>query len=137
MNVAFFITPKSQVAFIYSSSTFRQGLEKMRHHGYTALPVLTEDGKYAGTVSEGDFLWSLVEVGGASMNDCEELSVREILREDRNPPVKVTANADELIERLLSQNFVPVVDDGGSFIGIVTRQRVIAHMKQSIKRSES
>ena len=64
MNIAFLLTPKSQVAYIYEDSTFRQALEKLRHHGYSAVPVLTRDGKYAGTLSEGDFLWSMLEIGG-------------------------------------------------------------------------
>ena len=37
-----------------------KGLEKMHAHGYTAIPVITRDGKYIGTVSEGDFLWYII-----------------------------------------------------------------------------
>ena len=45
MNVAFFIIPKSKIIYIYENNTLRQGLEKMRYHGYSAVPVLTKDGK--------------------------------------------------------------------------------------------
>ncbi|MBQ4140550.1 MAG: CBS domain-containing protein [Clostridia bacterium] len=130
MNVAFFLTPKSSVAYLELDDTFRQGLEKMRHHGYTAIPVLDENGGYAGTLSEGDLLWSLVDVGGASMYECEKLHIADILNPDRNPPVRITAKAEEILEQLLSHNFVPVIDDGGAFIGIVTRQRVLGYFKQ-------
>ncbi len=77
MNIAFLLTPKSHTIYIYEDSTFRQALEKLRHHGYTAIPVLTRDGGYAGTLSEGDFLWSMLEIGGASLADCEGLHVSE------------------------------------------------------------
>ena len=130
MNVAFFLTPKSSVAYLELDDTFRQGLEKMRHHGYTAIPVLDENGGYAGTLSEGDLLWSLVDVGGASMYECEKLHIADILKPDRNPPVRITAKAEEILEQLLSHTFVPVIDDGGAFIGIVTRQRVLGYFKQ-------
>ena len=60
MNIAYFLLPKNRVAYLYDDYTFRQGLEKMRHHGYTAIPVISRDGKYVGTVSEGDFLWRLL-----------------------------------------------------------------------------
>lgn len=129
MNVAFFLTPKSRVAYLEVNDTFRQGLEKMRHHGYTAIPVLDEDGGYVGTISEGDLLWSLVDIGGASMYECENLHIADILKSDRNPPVKITARVEEIVERLLSQNFVPVTDDRGAFMGIVTRQRVLGYYK--------
>ena len=39
MNVAFFIIPKSKIIYIYENNTLRQGLEKMRYHGYSAVPV--------------------------------------------------------------------------------------------------
>ena len=120
MNIAFLLTPKSQVAYIYEDSTFRQALEKLRHHGYSAVPVLTRDGKYAGTLSEGDFLWSMLEIGGASLSECEGLRVA-----DRNPAVHITSDTDELMSRALGQNFIPVVDDRGCFMGIVTRRAII------------
>lgn len=61
MNIAYFLLPKNRVAYLYDDHTFRQGLEKMRHHSYTAIPVITRSGQYVGTVSEGDFLWRLLD----------------------------------------------------------------------------
>ena len=130
MNVAFFLIPKSQTAFIEDDDTFRQGLEKMRYHGYTAIPVVDKAGKYVGTLTEGDFLWHIIDIGGASMEECEELHIANILKPDRNPPVKITARVEELTEGLLTNNFLPVTDDSGAFIGIVTRQRVIGYFKE-------
>ncbi len=129
MNAAFFLIPKSQVATLEDDDTFRQGLEKMRYHGYTAIPVLTKQGKYIGTLSEGDLLWNLIDVGGASLEECEDLHIADILRPDRNPPVKITAKADELLEELMTHNFLPVTDDEGAFIGIVTRHRMLEYYK--------
>ncbi len=129
MNAAFFLTPKSLVATLEDDDTFRQGLEKMRHHGYTAIPVLTKSGKYVGTLSEGDLLWNLIDVGGASLEECEDLHIADILKPDRNPPVKITAKAEELLEQLMTHNFLPVTDDEGAFIGIVTRHRMLEYYK--------
>lgn len=63
MNVISLLTPKTNVAWLYEDWTIRQGLEKLRFHGYTAIPVLAKDGSYVGTVSEGDFLWCLLDQG--------------------------------------------------------------------------
>lgn len=126
MNIAFLLTPKSSTVYIYEDNSFRQALEKLRHHGYTAIPVLRRDGGYAGTLSEGDFLWSMLDVGGASLADCEDLRVSDLIKKnDRNPAVHITCNADELLTRAMEQNFIPVVDDRGSFMGIVTRRAII------------
>ena len=56
MNILFFLTPKKEVAYVEETDTLRQVLEKMEYHGYSAIPLLSEDGRYIGTVTEGDLL---------------------------------------------------------------------------------
>ena len=53
MNLLFFLTPKSEVAYVEESDSLRQVLEKMEYHGYTAVPLLSPDGRYIGTITEG------------------------------------------------------------------------------------
>lgn len=130
VNIAYFLHPKGQVAFLYDDYTFRQGLEKMKHHGYTAIPVISRSGQYVGTVSEGDFLWQLVQEeneGSVTMKELEQLQVRDILQTSTYPPVRITVTMDELLDSAMQQNFIPVVDDTGSFIGIVTRKDIIRY----------
>lgn len=133
-NVAFFLTPKQNVACLFDDFTLRQGLEKLKYHGYTAIPVITRDNKYVGTVSEGDFLWHVVRSEGANqvpITDLEDLYVKDILRKDYNPPVDISTGMEELLNSAMNQNFIPVVDDLGSFIGIVTRKDIIKYFYQS------
>ena len=61
----------------------------------------------------------------------DEEQVQDILRKDWNHPVKVSATVEDLLERVLNQNFVPVVDRG-LFVGIITRQSVIKHFRDQI-----
>lgn len=56
----------------------------MKHHGYTAIPVISRQGKYVNTVTEGDFLWymldeSIEDTDGVSIYDAEDLKLRDIL----------------------------------------------------------
>ncbi len=51
----------------------------------------------------------------------------EVPRRKDYKPVPVTATARELLDMAVDQNFVPVVDDKDSFIGIVTRQRIMRY----------
>ena len=113
----------------------------MRHHGYTAIPVISRDGKYVGTVSEGDFLWRLLSderdsQRACSMKDLEQLRVRDILRETQYLPVRITVSMEELLSSAMNQNFIPVVDDIGSFIGIVTRKDIIRYFAEGKSVSE-
>lgn len=125
MNVLMLLKNKEQVSYLYDNSTLRQGLEKMKAHGYTAIPVLSTDGKYVGCVSEGDFLWHMIDYKNNTMKEQENYLVSDIIRENFNPAVKVDVTMDELLNRAMSQNFIPVTDDRNFFIGIVTRQDII------------
>ena len=141
MNIAYFLLPKSSVAYLYDDCTFRQGLEKMRYHGYTAIPVISREGKYIGTVSEGDFLWRLLaedqaDLPTCSMKDMERLQVRDILRGNNYPPVRITVTMEELLHSAMNQNFIPVVDDLGNFTGIVTRKDIIRYFAERKGASE-
>lgn len=143
MNVAFFMIPKATVAYLYDDFTIRQALEKMSHHGYTAIPVLDREGHYVGTVSEGDFLWYIVhgegnEVHSMAIENLEHRHLSELnLDASKNPSVQITGTIEELLMRAMNQNFIPIVDDRNLFIGIVTRQAVIKHFyKQSLNYSE-
>lgn len=136
MNIAFFIKPKNEVSFLYDDNTLRQGLEKMRNHGYTAVPVISREGEYVGTVSEGDFLWSLVDetddIHSYRIKNMENVPLKAIMTNDKFPPVKITSSIEELLTKSMSQNFVPVVDDRGYFMGIVTRQDIIGYFYKNM-----
>lgn len=134
MNVAYFLTPKNNVAFLYEDFTLRQALEKLKFHGYTAIPVISREGKYLGTVREGDFLWHLIQweqpkeaLHTIDIKDMETLTLRDLARTSIYEPVNITATVEQLIDKAITQNFVPVVDDLGSFIGIITRRDIIKY----------
>lgn len=120
--------------------TLRQALEKMEHHGYAAVPLLSVDGKYIGTLTDGDVLWGLKRQGFPSLREMEEISVMEVRRRYDNRPVFASENMEGLLEKVTVQNFVPVVDDDKIFIGIVTRREVLhylarQHQGNSVKKA--
>jgi len=127
MNVLMLLKNKEQVAYLYDTNTVRQGLEKMKRHKYTAIPVLTESGYYAGCISDGDFLWHMMEFENNHIKRFEEYMIRTLIRDNFNPPAKINITMDELLQRSMNQNFIPIIDDRNYFIGIVTRQDIIAN----------
>ncbi len=128
MNILFFLTPKSEVAFVRQDDTLYQALEKMERHGYSAVPLLSVDGRYIGTLTDGDVLWGLKGRGFPGRRQMEGISVMEIRRHYDNRPVSAGENMEGLLEKVTVQNFVPVVDDDKIFIGIVTRRDVIQYL---------
>jgi CBS domain-containing protein len=129
-NILFFLTPKAMCAYLYDDYTLRQALEKMESAGYAALPILSRRGEYRGTLTEGDLLWGLKNMCYMDMRQAEARRIMEISRRKDNIPVRVTMSMHDLVERSSTQNFVPVVDDKGAFIGIVTRRSIIKYCMQ-------
>lgn len=126
MNIPKILTPKAMTAYLSADDTVRQGLEVMRRHGYTAIPVLNDRGEYIGCITEGDFLWHILATGTTSFKNQEQYRIADLVRQDFCPPLGIAADDEEVIEAVLQQNFVPIVDDRGCFCGIVTRRSVIA-----------
>lgn len=133
MNILFFLTPKEEVAHIMESDNLRQVLEKMEHHGFTALPMLSKKGKYIGTITEGDLLWYLKERDFPSLEELEDVSITVVQRHRDNKAVNVHEKIEDLLEKVSNQNFVPVVDDDKIFIGLVTRKEVLLHMAKKLE----
>ena len=131
-NILFFMTPKAMCAFIYDDFSVRQALEKMETAGYAALPILNKRGEYRGTLTEGDLLWALKNMCNMDIRLAEARRVMEISRRKDNIPVKVNTGMHELVSRASSQNFVPVVDDKDTFIGIVTRSNIMKYCFQQL-----
>ena len=126
-NILFFLTPKAMCQFIYSDFTVRQALEKMESSGYTALPILNRQGEYRGSLSEGDVLWAMKNLCNMDLKQAESRRIMEISRRKDNIPVRVTTSMRDLVERAVGQNFVPVVDDKDTFIGLITRKAIVSY----------
>ncbi|MBU5590398.1 CBS domain-containing protein [Clostridium sp. MSJ-4] len=125
MNIAFFITPKSEVIYENLEATMRQVLERMEYHGYTAIPIIDSQGKYVGTLTEGDLLWKLKNTPDLTFKNTSKVGIEDIPRRVKHKSVSISANIESLISLAISQNFVPVVDDNGIFIGIIKRSDII------------
>ena len=104
MNILFFLTPKNEVAYVYEDETLRQTLEKMGNRRFSCIPILSREGRYVGTISEGDLLWTMMHLSLSNMKEA------------------------------INQNFVPVIDDQGSFIGIVTRKAILKYCYAKIEQ---
>ena len=135
MNILFFLTPKSDVAYIFEDETLRQTVEKMEHRKFYCIPILNKEGKYTGTISEGDLLWGIkrLNINITDLKQMEDVSIMAIPRRATYKPVHADADMEDLLDRAINQNYVPVIDDKGSFIGIITRKEIIKYCYKEMK----
>jgi CBS domain-containing protein len=137
MNVAFFITPKSEVVWVPVDDTMRQALERMERHRYSAVPLLDDQGRYVATLTEGDLLWKIKATPGLTFEGTEHVRLADVPRRLVNKPVYVHAHMDQLVALAVDQNFVPVVDSREVFIGIVRRKAILEYCARLIAEARA
>ena len=137
MNILFYLVPKSEVMYLYDDYSLRQAMEKMEYHKYSAVPIINRAGNYVGTLTEGDILWELKDRKLSNLHEAEEIMLRHTNRKRDNEPVNVNCNIEDLVMTSMNQNFVPVIDDNGIFIGIVTRKSIIEYCYKRYKAVSS
>ena len=134
MNILFFLKPKAEVAFVYDYHTLRQAMEIMEYHKYSSIPMINREGKYVGTITEGDLLWGLKKLNILTLKEAEDIAITKIARRADYRPVSADSNMEDLMEKAMDQNFVPVIDDQQNFIGIITRKDIIGYCYEKIKK---
>ncbi|MGN1105722.1 MAG: CBS domain-containing protein [Huintestinicola sp.] len=137
MNTAMLLKPKSMVAYIYGDLSAGEGLREFIEHGFTAVPVIDREGMYIGVVSERDFLYRILETKSVDAISSDDLTVADLADCSRFESVPIDADISTLFNRIIEQNFVPVVDSRGMFSGIVTRKDVLMRMEYKLKQADS
>ena len=137
MNTASLLLPKEEVAYLRDNMTLRQGIEKLRRSGFSAIPVIDVEDRYVGVISEGDFLWYILthnqSLDDITLKSLEQMTVRDILQFGKVNPACIDTDMESLLEKAKRQNFVPVIDDRNVFIGIVKRSDIIQYFVNGSK----
>jgi len=128
MNAGSFLLEKSKCCYLYSDLSIAEALEKMERARYQTIPVLDRNsGRYLYAISEGDILFA-IKSSGLPYSSIGKLPISSVEMERLHVPVRSEADVDELAELIVNQNFVPIVDENDTFLGIVTRKSIIYYL---------
>lgn len=125
MNIALFLTPKSEVVTLRHRYSLKEAMDTMAKFRYTSVPVIDRRGHYVNALSEGDLLYYINEHSSVGVQALEDVAIAQIKRHHKIRPVSINASMDSLIDLVAIQSFVPVVDDDNVFIGIIKRSDII------------
>lgn len=131
MNVLFLLTPKKNVLFLTHDMSVKTALELLKNVRYSSVPLLDEHGYYLGTITEGDLLWYLE--AAAVHAEAMEKPISDIKRLRDYKVSHIDVDIDELFVVAINQNYIPIVDDRGFFIGIITRKEIITYYNTLLK----
>lgn len=129
MNILFFLKPKGECVYVYDDDSLGDVLDVMEEHRFASIPMISRStGAYKGTITEGDLLWYIKGSHALNLHNAEEIRIKEVRRHRDNQPVSAGAKMEDLISKVVQQNFVPVIDGQKCFIGIITRKNVIEYL---------
>jgi CBS domain-containing protein len=125
MNIVAFVRPKEEVVFLYDDYTLTEAIEKLEKFRYTSVPIISRDGYYVGTLTEGDLLWDIKKHDDFCLSKANDRLVSSVKRNRDYQAININSNITELISKATDENFVPVVNDHNMFLGIVTRKTIL------------
>ncbi len=133
MNILAFLIPKTKTKFVEDDATLRQTLERMDFYKYSVVPLLEKNGKYLGTIAEGDLLSYIKNECDLDLKKGENVKISSIPRYRSYKALRIDADFKEIVELLMEQNFIPLIDDRNTFIGIVPRKSILNYYYQKKK----
>ena len=132
MNIFPFMTLKAETKFLLDTFTLRQALEKMEFYRYSVIPLLDDSGRYIGTLSEGDLLRYIKKDLDFDLTKGEDVKIADITRYRSYKPLSLESTLEDLIELAMEQNFIPILDDRGVFMGIIRRRTILDYCKNEL-----
>lgn len=131
MNIFKFLTPKNQTQYLQYDATIRQALEKFDYYKFTVVPLIDEEGKFISTLSEGDILRYIKNDCDFNIEEAESKTIDNIEKYRTYQALKIDTPMETIIRLSLEQNFIPIVDDRGIFIGIIKRKAIIDYLYEN------
>lgn len=128
-----FLTPKSETLYLNQNSTIRQTLEKFDVHKFSVVPLIDDEGFFVSTVSEGDILRFIKNTCSFDINVSEKVRIKEIELYRPYKPLSIWTPMEEVVRLALEQNFIPIIDDRGVYIGIIKRKSIIDFLLTKIE----
>ena len=127
----------TRVIWVKKDATFREMAVALRDHRVSAFPVIDDDGKVIGVVSEADMLTkeALVDelgIFGGILHRRDQAKARGIIAGDLMTTAVVAVRPGDTVEHAAKLMYdrgvkrLPVTDESGRLIGIISRADVLS-----------
>lgn len=130
LNILSVLTPKEKTSYLDSKATIRQALEKYDYHKFSVVPLIDKEGHYITTVSEGDILRYIKNHCDFDIQTAEDTLLDTIEKYRPYKALDINCSIKDVLVLSLEQNFIPMIDDRGMYIGLIKRKDIIGYFIQ-------
>jgi|SRR5690625_977065 len=120
-----------KVAHVQMNNPLEHALLVLVKSGYSAVPVLDPSSKLVGTIGKTAILNEILGLERFEVEKLSELIVEDVMRKDI-PLLTKNDTFTEALKKVINIPFVCVVDDGGYFVGILTRRAILKELRKYI-----
>ena len=131
MPIKDFIISSEKVAHVQTGNSAEHALLVLTKTGYSSIPVLDMKYRLQGLLSSKMITESILGLERIEYEKLSSLKVDEVM----NPEVaylKITDTFQRALDLVINHAFLCVVDEEGTFVGIMTRRIILKQLKKYI-----
>jgi len=120
-----FVIPAQNVANVSACNPLYHAMLVLTQVKFSMIPVLEDGDKYVGLVGLGNVMEKIFEVSPESIDpeNLKDYTVQDVIVEA--PSITVDWTIEEVLHLLVDYAFIPVVEEDGTFVGILTRKQML------------
>ncbi|MCX2454420.1 cyclic-di-AMP-binding protein CbpB [Lacticaseibacillus nasuensis] len=123
-NRKHFMIPGEMVASVNADNALRHAFLVLTKVRYAKVPVLDNDDHFLGLISLAMITEPMLGLDDINLKPLDELCVKDVM-ETGVPTIEDPYDVENVLHLLVDSPFLPVVQDDGTFTGIVTRREVM------------
>ena len=131
-----FIISSEKVAHVQIGNSAEHALLVLTRTGYSSIPVLDIKYRLKGLLSSKMITEAILGLERIEYDRLPEIKVDDIM-EKEVAYLKITDSFKRALDLVINHAFLCVVDEEGTFVGILTRRVILKQLKKYIYQSES
>lgn len=130
-----FIISSEKVAHVQSGNSAEHALLVLTRTGYSSIPVLDIKYRLQGLLSSKMITEAILGLERIEYDRLSDIKVDDVM-EKEVAYLKVTDTFKRALDLVINHAFLCVLDEEGTFVGIMTRRIILKQLKKYIYQSE-
>ena len=131
LPISDFVISSEKVAHVQSGNSAEHALLVLTKTGYSSIPVLDIKYRLIGLLSTKMITESILGLERIEYEKLEHIKVDEVM-ESNVAYVKNTYTFRKALDLVINHAFICVIDEDGTFVGILTRRVILKQLKKYI-----
>src|SRR5690606_1395261 len=131
MPIKDFIISSEKVAHVQSGNNAEHALLVLTKTGYSSIPVLDVKYRLKGLLNTKMITESILGLERIEYDRLADIRVDEVMNQEV-VYLKITDTFQRALDLVINHAFLCVVDDEGTFVGIMTRRIILKQLKKYI-----